>query len=238
MIQHARDTCISRQRNEAQNQTWAGMDWVWDYFDSLTEFGRRSQFLLDMLTLFRRCALLELIGKTSRFWCTFEAGTRRVFEAMRLEKGAFGCKRRFEICWFTMLPPLPPSVIIQPFDDSWDCWWYLMSFCDCERIGSSAYRKGSKSRYHKQLSDSYSSNQTHLQCKVSAPIWWNLKEERVSENNNALRWRRLRHRQRSHGDDSPHIGPDSAMPWLQAWDRCTLQLMWRTTKVTRSNATT
>ena len=148
------------------------MHWIWDYFDSLIQFDRRLQFLLDMLTLFPRCALLEIMEKNLAFLMHIWSRDTKGFRGFAFgERGLWVQKkiRDLLICWFTVLPPLPPSVIIQPFDDSLD-WRQFMSFCDCGRIGSSAYRKESKSRYHQQLSDFYSSNQTHLQCKVSAPM--------------------------------------------------------------------
>lgn len=64
--------------------------------------GDCSSFWICSLS-FQGARFLKSSKKTSRFWCTFEAGTRRVFEALRLEKRAFGCKRRFEICWFADL---------------------------------------------------------------------------------------------------------------------------------------
>ena len=213
------------------------MHWIWDYFDSLIQFDRRLQFLLDMLTLFPRCALLEIIEKNLAFLMHIWSRDTKGFRGFAFgERGLWVQKkiRDLLICWFTVLPPLPPSVIIQPFDDSLD-WRQFMSFCDCGRIGSSAIQKGK-------------------QIQISSAVVWLLlfqpdrlavqgfsshdpKEERVAKNTTCIE-RAMTLTHRSHGDDSRHIGPDIAMPWLQAWDRCMLQLMWRrTTEITRSSGT-
>lgn len=209
------------------------MHWIWDYFDSLIQFDRRLQFLLDMLTLFPRCALLEIIEKNLAFLMHIWSRDTKGFV---WRKGPLGAKEDSRFADLLIYCTSTPST----FSNHSAFWWFIRLatvhvFLWLWKNWLQCIQKGK-------------------QIQISSAVVWLLlfqpdtlavqgfsshdpKEERVAKNTTCIeRATTLTHR--SHGDDSRHIGPDIAMPWLQAWDRCMLQLMWRrTTEITRSSGT-